>query len=209
MIRWFFKTALPSGVVRTVRDLGRLESGARATYLKMALGRRRDQAPPEVSLATHRSVVMICHGNILRSAFACALLKRAAEDGRVPGLRVCSAGLHAIPGRAADPRGVTVAREYGLDLSAHYASALYAETVGKSDLLLVMDYQNAADAVWRFPDDKRKVVLLGRFDPEWARDPVIPDPYGGDIEEVRSSYARVAAAVEGFVAALSAGNVLR
>lgn len=207
MIRSFLKRALPSGVVRTVRDLGRLESGARGTYLKMALERRRDQAPPAVSLATHRSVVMICHGNILRSAFAEALLKRAVLEGRVPGLRVCSAGLHAIPGRSADPRGVTVAREYGVDLSVHSASALDAETVGKADLLLVMDYQNAADAVWRFPDAERKVMLLGQFDPAWESDPVIPDPYGGDLEEVRLSYARVAAAVERLVVALSAAGV--
>jgi protein-tyrosine-phosphatase len=172
----------------------------------MALGRRRDQAPPPVSLATHRSVVMICHGNILRSAFADALLQRAVRDGRAPGLSVCSAGLHAIPGRSADPRGVTVAREYGLDLSAHYASALNAEVVGKTDLLLVMDYQNAADAVWRFPDAKDKVVLLGRFDPAWESDPVIPDPYAGDVHEVRAVYGRVAAAVEGLVAALAGAN---
>jgi protein-tyrosine-phosphatase len=172
----------------------------------MAWGRRREHAPPRVSLATHRSVVMICHGNILRSAFADALLKRAVRDGRVPGLCVCSAGLHAVPGRSADPRGVTVARDFGLDLSAHYASALDAEIVAKADLLLVMDYQNAADAVWRFPDAKRKVVLLGRFDPAWASDPVIPDPYAGDINEVRAVYGRVAAAVEGLVAALGRAN---
>ncbi|MGH9614736.1 MAG: low molecular weight protein-tyrosine-phosphatase [Bryobacteraceae bacterium] len=207
MIRSFLKAVLPGGVVRTVRDLSRVEAGARGTYLRLALSRQRDQlAPPLVSLATHRSVVMICHGNILRSAFAEALLKQAVREGRVPGLCVCSAGLHATPGKPADPRGVTVAREYGLDLSAHRASLLDAEMVEKADLLLVMDYRNAAEAVWRYPDARRKVVLLGRFDREWESDPVIPDPYGGDIGEVRAAYGRVAAAVERLVTSLAGTN---
>jgi protein-tyrosine-phosphatase len=152
-------------------------------------------------LARRGTVVVICHGNILRSAFAEALLKRAVSAHRAPGLCVSSAGLHAVPGKSADPRGVEVAREWGVDLTAHHASALTADTVAAADLLLVMDYQNAAEVLWRHPDAADKVVLLGKFDPEWTTDPVIPDPYGGDLEEVRTSYGRVAAAVEGLVAA--------
>jgi len=200
MIRSILKTALPNRIVQMMRDLGRVESGARATYLRLVWRRRRGQRAPPDALARHRAVVLICHGNILRSAFAEALLKQAVLAQRVPGLCVSSAGLHAIPGRSADPRGVVVAREWGVDLTAHHATALTAEAVAAADLLLVMDYQNAAELVWRHPHAADKVVLLGKFDPAWATDPVIPDPYGGDLEEVRSSYGRVASAVEGLVA---------
>lgn len=202
MIRSFLKTALPGHIVDVVRDLGRLESGARGTYLRLMWARRRDQLPPEVSCARHGTVVVICHGNILRSAFAEALLKEAVVAQRVPGLCVSSAGLHAVPGKSADARGVEIAREHGLDLTAHRATALDAEVVAAADLLLVMDYQNAAEVTWRYPEAAAKVVLIGRFDPARASDPVIPDPYGGDLQEVRTSYGRVAAAVDGFVAAL-------
>jgi protein-tyrosine-phosphatase len=203
MIRALLKAVLPEGIVRTVGDLSRVDPRARGTYLRLLRERRRDQAPPHVSLATHPSVVMICHGNILRSAFAGALLQQAVVDRRAPGAKVSSAGLHAVPGRSADPRGVVVAREWGMDLTSHHATMLTAEAAAAADLLLVMDYQNAAEAVSRYPDAARKVVLLGRFDRAWAGDPVIPDPYGGDVSAVRSSYGRVAAAVEGLVTALS------
>jgi protein-tyrosine phosphatase len=201
MIRSILKTALPNRIVQIIHDLGRVESGARGTYLRLVWGRRRVRRAPADALSRQGTVVVICHGNILRSAFAEALLKRAVSTHRAPGLCVSSAGLHAVPGKSADPRGVEVAREWGVDLTAHHATALTAEAVAAADLLLVMDYQNAAEVLWRHPDAADKVVLLGNFDPEWATDPVIPDPYGGDLEEVRFSYGRVAAAVEGLVSA--------
>ncbi len=201
MIRSILKTALPNRIVQIIHDLGRVESGARGTYLRLVFGRRRDQRVPADALARRGTVVVICHGNILRSAFAEGLLKQAVLAKRAPGLCVSSAGLHAVPGKSADPRGVAVAREWGVDLTAHHATALTAEAVAAADMLLVMDYQNAAEVISRHPHASDKVVLLGNFDPEWTTDPVIPDPYGGDLEEVRSSYGRVAAAVEGLVAA--------
>lgn len=205
MIRSILKTALPSHIVQMVRDLGRVDSGARGTYIRLAWQRRRGQAAPTVSLARHRTVVVICHGNIMRSAFAEALLKQAVLQQRVPGLRVSSAGLHAVPGKSADPRGVAVAREWGVDLTTHRATMLSTEVVAAADLILVMDLMNLAELVRYYPAAADKVVLLGEFDPAWTNDPAIPDPYGGDIEEVRSSYGRVAAAVEALVAVPSGG----
>jgi protein-tyrosine phosphatase len=207
MIRSILKTALPSGIVQMMRDLGRVESRARGTYLRLAWRRRRGGAAPRLSLARHSKVVVICHGNILRSAFAEGLLKQAVVAQRAPGLCVSSAGLHAVPGRSADPRGVAVAREWGVDLTAHRAAMLSAEVVAGADLILVMDLLNAAEMAWHYPEAAGKVFLLGEFDPAWIDDPVIPDPYSGDLDEVRSSYGRVAAAVEGLMAAAVEGLV--
>jgi protein-tyrosine-phosphatase len=151
-------------------------------------------------------LVPICHGNILRSAYAEALLKSSGISALVPGLRVASAGLHANPGRPADPRGVAVALEQGLDLSGHRASMLDAALVAAADLLLVMDHVNAAELVSRYPQSAQKVVLLGSFDPVNAGDPAIPDPYTGDLDAVRESYRRVSAAVAGLMAVLSSRN---
>jgi protein-tyrosine phosphatase len=204
MIRSVLKAALPRGLAQMVRDLLRLEPGARWTFLVLALRRRlgRDRAP---MLPATRSIglVAICHGNILRSAYAAALLKQPAVATRIPQLRVSSAGLHAIPGKSADRRGVEAAGERGIDLSAHRATLLDERIVDGADLLVVMDHLNVAEVVSRYPGAAHKVVLLGAFDPAWTPDPAIPDPYGGNLDAVRASYDRVAAAVEGLVARLS------
>lgn len=204
VIRSILKAALPRRFVQLIRDLRRLEPGARATYLRLAWrhARGRPQLDPLRS-ARPTTLVAICHGNILRSAYAEALLKQSSVTTRVPGLRVSSAGLHALPGRSADPRGVEVARENGLDLGSHRASLLDAHVAASADLLLVMDSMNAAEVVSRHPAAADKVVLLGTFDPACPGDPSIPDPYNGDLDTVRASYGRVAAAVEGLVTALS------
>lgn len=207
MIRSILKAALPRRIVQLLRDVGRVESGARLTFLRLTWqGRRERGRPPLLSPVRPESLVTVCHGNILRSAYADALLKQPAVAARVPWLRVSSAGLHAVPGRPADPRGVTVARERALDMSAHRATPLSAKLVMDADLVLVMDYVNAAEVVTRFPDAVGKVVLLGRFDSECTGDPAIPDPFTGDLDAVRASYTRVAAAVGGLVATLSTSN---
>jgi protein-tyrosine phosphatase len=204
MIRSTLKTALPRGVVQLLRDLRRIERGARVTYLRLAWQRRGGrESPRPIPSTRNAALVTICHGNVLRSAYAEALLKQLAVTARAPGVRVSSAGLHAVAGKSADPRGVEVARENGLDLSAHHATPLTAEIVAAADLLLVMDYVNAAEVVSRHPDAADKVMLLGQFDPAVQGDPTIPDPYNGDIDAVRASYGQVAAAVRGLVATLS------
>jgi protein-tyrosine phosphatase len=147
--------------------------------------------------------VAICHGNILRSAYAEALLKRPAVAVRLPGLRVSSAGVHALPGKSADPRGVKVAREQGVDLSGHRATQLDAKIVEAADLVVVMDYLNEAEVVSRYPAAAGKVTLLGEFDPGRAGNPTVPDPFNGDLEAVRASFRRVATAVDGMVARLA------
>lgn len=205
-IRSSLKAVLPRRFVQLLRDLGRLESGARGTFLRQKWQRWRGRQlghdlPPGPDL----TLVTICHGNILRSAYAEALLKQPGVAARLPGLRVSSAGLHALPGKSADERGVTVARERGVDLTTHRATQLSAEIAARADLLLVMDHLNAAEVVSRYPDAARKVVLLGSLDPACVGDPAIPDPYSGDLHAVRASYKRVAAGVDGLVTAISAG----
>jgi protein-tyrosine phosphatase len=205
VIRSVLKAALPRGFVQTARDLVRVESGARGTFLLLALRRRlgRDR-DPVLPTARSISLVMICHGNILRSAYAAALLKQAVLAARIPEVRVSSAGLHAMPGKAADPRGIEAARESGIDLGAHRATMLDARIVDSADLLVVMDHLNVAELVSRYPRAAHKVVLLGAFDPAGPQDPAIPDPYMGNRDAVRASYRRVASAVQGLVARLSA-----
>jgi len=131
-----------------------------------------------------RSVVFICHGNIMRSPMAETMFRAAA-----PHIRAESAGTFAIPGRNADARAARVATEFGYSLEHHHAQPLSQEMVDAADLLVVMDYVNYIVLTGRFPKAARKTILLGSLEPGAALE--IDDPYEGTLDDVRSAYKRI------------------
>jgi protein-tyrosine phosphatase len=91
-------------------------------------------------------IVFVCTGNTCRSPLAEALCKKRLADrlecgveelpGR--GLVVLSAGLSAMPGGPAAAEAVTVARQYGGDLSGHRSRPLTPELAAQADFLVAM-----------------------------------------------------------------------
>jgi len=102
------------------------------------------------------SVLVVCEGNVCRSPYACALLARA-----LPQIRFSSAGTHALTGEGADPLVADMARERGVELSAHVASPLTDERVRDADLILTMTraQREQIEAAW--PYARGKVYRLG------------------------------------------------
>lgn len=135
------------------------------------------------------SVLFVCHGNILRSPMAAALLTHALASDARPS--IASAGLHAKPYGEADERGRTVAVEFGCSLEAHESQMVSKDMVERADVVFVMDRFNEAKLLGRFPQAKRKVRLLGVGDAD-AMGLDITDPYDGELEDVRRCYERLA-----------------
>lgn len=131
-----------------------------------------------------RSVVFICHGNIMRSPMAETMFRAAA-----PHIRVESAGTFAVAGRNADARAARVAAEFGYSLEHHHAQPLSQEMIEDADLLVVMDYVNYIVLTDRFPQAARKTLLLGSLERGAALQ--IDDPYEGTLEDVRMAYKRI------------------
>jgi protein-tyrosine phosphatase len=96
------------------------------------------------------SILVVCSGNLCRSPLAEAFLRRRLEE-RFPGgaVTVRSAGTIAWPGSPATPEGVVVAREHGLDTSAHAATPLAKALVDRADLVLAMaaEHREAVEAL--------------------------------------------------------------
>jgi protein-tyrosine-phosphatase len=137
------------------------------------------------------SILFVCHGNIIRSALAEALLRHHVTSHRDGAPRVRSAGVSATPGTSADPRAIVAARRLGVALDAHRAQPLSRELVDDAAVIFAMDRVNEAHVGARFPDVRRKLRRLGAF----ARDPrdgdVIPDPFDLDAEAVMATAARI------------------
>ncbi len=108
-------------------------------------------------------VLFVCVHNAGRSQMAAALLDRHAR-GRV---RVRSAG--SMPADRIDPTVVQVMREVGIDLSQDLPTELTDGAVRAADVVVTVGCGDACP------------VYPGRRYFDWE----LPDPSGGNIEEVR------------------------
>jgi len=103
---------------------------------------RQTPASVAAALRSASSVLIVCHGNIIRSPFAASLLARALAGS--PSLSIASAGLEAERGRPSHPFAVQSAASRGIDLSGHAAAPLALEAVIRADVIFVMDVPSSS-----------------------------------------------------------------
>lgn len=126
-------------------------------------------------------ILMVCLGNICRSPLAEGILKHKLRERRLD-WEVDSAGTgfwHT--GEPPDPRSVSTARKYGLDISSQRARQLQAADLEKFDLILAMDGSNYQD-ILRLANGNRQEqkveMILNYIEPGTNRN--VPDPYWDD-----------------------------
>jgi protein-tyrosine-phosphatase len=141
----------------------------------------------------HR-VIFVCHGNIMRSAFAVAWARR-----QFPALaeRVAGAGTHAVAGRAAQAEAIVVARQFGAPLDGHGAQPLALVGVGERDLVVCMDRANEANAAVLAGAHAWRVFLVGDIAAGTSGDShEVRDPYGRGEDATRAAFAEVRSLVD-------------
>jgi L-malate glycosyltransferase len=156
--------------------------------------RRLGRAPRSAGqmLRSARSILVVCHGNIIRSPYAARLLS-SAMNARRP-ISVASAGLEAEPGRPSHPTAIQIAAALGVDLSAHAAARISPEAVARADAIFVMDVPQLVAVKRRFPAARNKTLLLSCLAsdaPLEIRDPVDAPPDG-----FRACYTDIARAIQ-------------
>lgn len=127
-------------------------------------------------------LVFVCHGNIMRSAFASEVAREAVPDVAE---RIVSAGTHAKQGREAESTARAVAAKLGVDLTPHRANTLANLGLSKDDIVVCMDRMNEANVLMHLGDGAQ-VFLVGDIaisetgnGASVARDSrEIADPYG-------------------------------
>ena len=194
---------LPPTVRAHAREMRRLSGRARRLHLTLAIRRWafREASSIPASAGPGARVLFVCHGNIIRSALAEALLREHfARAGATVVVR--SAGVAATPGRPADPRAISVARPLGVDLSEHRASLLSAALVDESDLIFIMDRLNEAEVLARFPAARGKLRRLGSLAVDSTDGDVIPDPFSLETDAVGAAAERIDNAVRALTASM-------
>ena len=138
------------------------------------------------------NILALCVGNICRSPVAEAFLK-----DRLPGRKVWSAGLHAVVGHGAEATASEIAKQHGLDLSAHRAQQVAGWMCSHADLVLVMEVGHQQELEKRYPTARGKIHRLGEFGPQGGFD--IADPYRQPRAAFEAAHAAIARGVDEWV----------
>lgn len=148
-------------------------------------------------------VLMVCTGNICRSAIAEVVLQQRCNGGDI---EVDSAGISAEEsGNPMDSRAVRVLRQAEYEIPSHQARQIGPEDLDRFDLILAMTHghyrgvQRLAERTGR-PLRDGQLRMYRSFDPTAGSAQDVPDPwYGGmadfletlqTVEEVTPSLIR-------------------
>lgn len=158
---------------------------------------------PRVRLALHRRAwrawratdapLILCFGNINRSAFAAGLARKRGSAGAHSG------GFYPEPGRPSPPATITGAGRYGVDLAGHRSSCVTRADLAGATAIFVFDLENVAQVAALAPSALACVHLVGSLDDD-AR-VLIADPHGCGEVALRQTLERIANALAGAEAA--------
>ena len=173
----------PRPLVSEVQRIGcRLISAARRRKRLFASNARASELrnnPQHIRscLQQARRLVLVCSGNIMRSAFAEAYLAKlfSSQHGSPA---IISAGLDAQPGRPADRIAGNIAQNHKLSLEDHRARALATLELTENDVIFVMERTQVAEATRRYPAHASRIYLLTALNPSLPIDIVDPNGEG-------------------------------
>jgi len=165
---------------------------------------RRNPSRLRTALQSASTILVACHGNIIRSPFAAALLTQAAA-GRA--IRIRSAGLGAVEGNSSHPIAIRIAASRDVDLGGHASSPVDLESVAKSDVIFVMDISQLVTMRRRFPEAQHKTFLLTCLAGGTPLE--IRDPVDGDDPIFEACFDHISKAVRPIAETLRADPVVQ
>ena len=160
---------------------------------------RRNPASVVARARCAQNVLMVCHGNIIRSPFAARVVKQAVNGSR--SLSVASAGLEAVAGRPAHPTAIQLATARHIDLGGHAATRITPELVAKSDLIFVMDIRQLVTLRRRYPEAGPRTFLLTCLAPNTPLE--IADPVDGNDAVFHRCFQHITRATDPLIRAFS------
>ena len=160
---------------------------------------RRNPGMLSTVLRSAQRILIVCHGNMIRSPFAAGMVAQGVPARST--VAISSAGLAVVPGKPPHPTALQIATELSVDLSRHAASPLSAEAVAASDAIFVMEIDHLVTMRKRFPEAHAKTFLLTCLAKDTPLE--IPDPFARDDSEFRACFAHISRAASPIARAIS------
>ena len=132
------------------------------------------------------SILFVCYGNICRSPFAEAYLRKIATSG----IQVRSCGYYPVADRVCPAEAVFAAKKYDVDLSDHRSRVINDEIIQQSDVIFIFDEKNFLEITHKYPQIIDKIWFLSQATQESPV--VIPDPYDHDLVIFEEVYGKIA-----------------
>lgn len=152
-------------------------------------------------------LLLVCSGNICRSAMAAEVLRDRAARAGLTHLHVDSAGTLGIEDAPAPLEAIQALGEIGVDLSGHRSKGLGAAAVRAADMVIVMTHDHLDEVKRRFPEGAPSRYLLRAFEssPVPAADAEdLHDPIGQPVDTYREQLTLIVRCIDHLVRYLGA-----
>ena len=141
-----------------------------------------------------QSILFVCYGNIMRSAFAEACFRHeVSQHPKLKGIRFASAGVRAEPDERAEPHARAMAKQLGLSLESHRATRTSSGLLSQYDQIFIMDQLNEDLLLGDSPEAQPKTAYLSSLIPGAKKE--IEDPYCQTARQLEACFRTIQLAV--------------
>jgi protein-tyrosine-phosphatase len=141
-----------------------------------------------------QSILFVCYGNIMRSAFAEACFRHeVSQHPKLKGIRFASAGVRAESGERAEPHARAMAKQLGFSLDSHRATRTSSELLRQYERIFIMDQLNEDLLLGDSPETYSKTAYLSSLIPGAKKE--IEDPYCQTARQLEACFRTIQLAV--------------
>lgn len=143
----------------------------------------------------HTKILMVCLGNICRSPLAEGILRSKVDKSKVTVDSAATSNWHI--GKTPDPRSISIAKEFGVDISTLIVRQFTVQDFEDFDIIFVMDESNYKDVISLSRDDKDTKKVNKILDSlQDGNNLDVPDPYYGEKDGFLEVYKKLEEAIE-------------
>lgn len=128
------------------------------------------------------NILFVCLGNICRSPMAEGIMRHIYDERSLPGLIDSAGTADWNVGHPASALSIAVAREHGIDITAHRARQICPDDFSRFDRIYCMDRDNELTLKNLAPEASRHKIRLLRSDAD------VSDPYSGTQSVYRHAF---------------------